>query len=133
MTTEPTGKNLVLARSAIERATQQERLLYGELVGELRAARGVTQAALAERSGVTARTIRNIERAQGAPQADKLIRLFVALDVDLDGTAYSADVQGYVAMFAPLIRDIDPEYRLAAVAEVIPALSRYVAEHPRER
>ena len=133
MTSEPTGKDLVLARTAIERATQQERLLYGELVGDLRAARGVTQAMLAERSGVTARTIRNIEKGAVAPQADKLVRRFVALDGDLDRTAYGADVQSYIAMLAPLIRDIDPDYRLAAVADLIPALSRAVAEHPRER
>ncbi|WP_036322778.1 helix-turn-helix domain-containing protein [Microbacterium gubbeenense] len=131
MSSEPTGKDLVLTRTAIERATQHERLLYGELVGDLRAARGMTQATLAERSAVTARTIRNIEKGAVAPQAEKLIRLFVALDVDLDGTMYSAEVQAYVAMLAPLIRDIDPEHRLAAVADLIPALSRAVAAHPR--
>lgn len=130
MATENNRKDLMLTRAAIERATQKERLLYGALVAELRAERRLTQQSLADRSGVTSRTIRNIEKGDVSPQADKLIRLYTALDIDLDGTLWDADVYRYTAMIAPLIRDIHPSYRLDAVAEVIPALSRSVGKHP---
>lgn len=123
-------KELPLTRRAIERASAQERLLYGGLVKQLRKDRGLTQGQLQERSGVTSRTIRNIELEEKAGQADNLIRLFTALDIDLDGTLWGVDVQKYTAMLAPLIRDIAPDHRLGAVSEVIPVLSRAIAAHP---
>lgn len=122
-------KDLPLNRISIERATQQERLSYGGLLAKLRAEKGLTQAELEDRSGVTSRTIRNIESGTVAGQADKLIRLFVALGVDLDGDA-RAEVDSYVAMIAPLLQAIHPDHRLAAVSQVIPVLSDAVREHP---
>lgn len=123
-------KNIPLTRIAIERATQQERLLYGELVADLRKERGLTQEVLSERADVTSRTIRNIETGESAGQADKLIRLFIALDIDLDGTLWTADVHRYTSMIAPLIRGIDPDYRLEVVGELIPILTRAIGVHP---
>lgn len=129
MGTDINRKDLPLNRISIERATQQERLSYGALLAQLRAEKGVTQGELEERSGVTSRTIRNIETSAVAGQADKLIRLFVALGVDLDGEA-RAEVDSYVAMIAPLLRAIHPDHRLEAVSRVIPVLSDAVREHP---
>lgn len=123
-------KKIALTRTAIERATQQERLLYGQLIAELRKEQEVTQEELAGRSEVTSRTIRNIETGEVAGQADKLIRLFVALNVDLDGTLWTADVHRYTSMLAPLIRAIHPDHRLAAVTDLMPVLSRAVQAHP---
>jgi len=123
-------KDLPLTRNCIERATQQERLLYGQLIADIRADKGMTQETLAERSGVTSRTIRNIENGDNAGQADKLIRLFIALDIDLDGTLWTADTHRYTSMLAPLIQAIHPDYRLAAVTDLIPGLSRAVKAHP---
>lgn len=130
MATDTNRKDLPLTRMAIERATQQERLSYGALIATLRADRKVTQGELEERSGVTSRTIRNIESGTVAGQADKLISLFIALGVDLDGDA-RAEVDGYLAMIAPLLLSIDPDYRLAAVSDVIPVLTDAVRAHPR--
>lgn len=130
MPSDSARKNISLTRYAIERATQQERLLYGHLFADLRKERGVTQEAVAERSGVTSRTIRNIETGEVAGQADKLIRLFIALDIDLDGTLWSADVHRYTSMLAPLIHGIHPEHRLEVVGEIIPILTRAVTAHP---
>ncbi len=118
-----------LSRTAIERATQQERLLYGALIEGIRKAKSLTQTELEERSGVTSRTIRNIETGAVAGQADKLIRLFIALEVDLDG-AERAEVDQYLSMLAPLIRSIAPDHRLAAVTSILPTLTDAVREHP---
>lgn len=130
MPSDNSRKNIPLTRNAIEHATQQERLLYGRLIAELRQERGLTQEAVAERSGVTSRTIRNIEGGEVAGQAEKLIRLFIALDIDLDGTLWSADVHRYTSMLAPLIQGIDPDHRFQVVGEIIPILTRAVAAHP---
>lgn len=123
-------KNIPLTRVAIERATQQERLLYGQVLAELRKDKGLTQEALAEKSGVTSRTIRNIEGGENAGQADKLIRLFIALDIDLDGTMWAPDVYRYTSMLAPLINAIEPAHRLEVVGELVPILTRAVHAHP---
>lgn len=122
-------KDLTLTRVAIERATQQERLSYGALVEQLRKGRGFTQGQLEERSGVTSRTIRNIESGAVAGQADKLIRLFIALEVDLDGEE-RAEVEPHLAVIAPLLRSIHPDYRLNAVTAIIPTLTEAMREHP---
>lgn len=129
MGTDMNRKDLPLNRISIERATQQERLSYGGLLAKLRADKGITQGELEDKSGVTSRTIRNIETGTVAGQADKLIRLFIALDVDLDGDA-RAEVDSYVAMIAPLLQAIHPDHRLAAVSQVIPVLSDAVRVHP---
>lgn len=129
MGTDINRKELPLNRISIERATQQERLSYGGLLAKLRADKGITQGELEDKSGVTSRTIRNIETGTVAGQADKLIRLFIALGVDLDGDA-RAEVDSYVAMIAPLLQAIHPEHRFAAVSQVIPLLSDAVRAHP---
>lgn len=129
MGTDMNRKELPLDRVSIERATQQERLSYGVLLAKLRGDKGVTQGDLEDKSGVTSRTIRNIETGAVAGQADKLIRLFVALGVDLDGDA-RAEVDSYIAMISPLLQAIHPDHRLAAVSRVIPVLSDAVREHP---
>lgn len=130
MASDMDRKNIPLTRTAIERATQQERLLYGGLIADIRKDKGMTQESLAERSGVTSRTIRNIEGGENAGQADKLIRLFIALDIDLDGTLWTADVHRYTSMLAPLIHAIHPDHRLAAVTDLMPVLTRAVQAHP---
>lgn len=122
-------KELPLTRRGIECATQQERLLYGATVEQLRKAKRLTQAQLEEMSGVTSRTIRNIESGAKAGQADKLIRLFIALEVDLDGEQ-RAEVEQYLAILAPLIRSIHPDHRLAAINALIPDLTEAVRRHP---
>lgn len=129
MGTDINRKDLPLNRISIERATQQERLSYGGMVAKLRAEKGLTQGELEDRSGVTSRTIRNIETGAVAGQADKLISLFIALGVDLDGDA-RAEVDSYVAMIAPLLQAIHPDHRLSAVGQVIPILSDAVRAHP---
>ena len=47
MASDMDRKNIPLTRIAIERATQQERLLYGQLIADIRADKGMTQETLA--------------------------------------------------------------------------------------
>ena len=129
MDAEMNRKDLPLTRVAIERATQQERLSYGLLFEQLRKARKLTQAEVEERSGVTSRTIRNIETGAVAGQADKLIKLFIALEVDLDGDKW-AEVQPQLAIVAPMLLNIHPDYRNSAIQEVIPTLAEQIRLHP---
>lgn len=131
MTTTGDGKDLPLTRYAIEKATQQERLSYGVLIGTLIDRSDISQKDLAEASGVTARTIRNITQGKVAPQADKIIGLLLALNIDVDDTI-DADVRPYTKMLAPVIRRIDPEYRAAAVSDAIGLLSDAALAHPDE-
>lgn len=123
------GKDLPMTRIAIENASQQSRLLYGPVIAELRRARGMSQAELEGASGVTARTIRNIETGKVAGQADNLIRLLIALGVDVDGQRFG-EVEPYARMLAPVILRIHPDYRATAVADAIDMLSEAVIEHP---
>ncbi|CAN7514437.1 helix-turn-helix transcriptional regulator [Microbacterium maritypicum] len=129
MASDNDRKELPLTRFAIERATQQERLSYGALLARLRDEKGVTQGELEERSGVTSRTIRNIENGTVAGQTDKLIRLFIALGADLDGDARE-EVESYIAMIAPMLRAIHPDHRFAAVTQLVPILSDAVRANP---
>lgn len=129
MTEQEQGKDLPLTRRALETASQQERLRYGEVFKRLLAESGIQQKELAERANVTARTIRNIEQGKVAAQADKLIALFIALGIELDGDP-DADVRTYTRMLAPVIRRIDPAQRPAAVAEAMETLTGHLFQHP---
>jgi non-specific serine/threonine protein kinase len=53
----------------------------GELLKRYRLMAGLTQEALAERAGVSARSIQAIERAESSPHRDTLQRLIAALDL----------------------------------------------------
>lgn len=129
MNQQDKGKDLPLTRYAIESASQQERLLYGEMFKRLFAESGIQQKELAERANVTARTIRNIEQGKVAAQAEKLVSLFIALGIELDGDP-DADVRTYTRMLAPVIRRISPEHRSIAVADAVDTLTEHLFRHP---
>jgi transcriptional regulator with XRE-family HTH domain len=129
MDADKNRKDLPLTRVAIERATQQERLSYGLLIEQLRKSKHLKQTELEEMSGVTSRTIRNIETGAVAGQADNLIRLFIALEVDLDGDRF-VEVQPQLAIVAPMLLNIHPDWRNEAIQEVIPTLAEQIRLHP---
>ncbi len=129
MTTTGERKEPPLTRYAIERASHRERQAYARVLIELIGRSELQQKDLAEASGVTARTIRNIVQGKSAPQADKILGLMRALGVDIDGDD-DLDVRPYTKMLAPVIRRIDPDHRAAAVSEAIGALSDAAVAHP---
>lgn len=122
-------KDLPLTRYAIEKASHQRRQAYAEVLADLIAGSDLRQKELAEASGVTARTIRNIVQGKNAPQADKIIALMLALGVDIDG-GEDLDVRPYTKILAPVIRRIDPDHRAAAVSDAIGILSDAAVAHP---
>lgn len=122
-------KDLPLTRYAIEKASHQQRLAYARALRELVARSDLQQKEIAEASGVTARTIRNIVQGKSAPQAEKIIALMRALGVDVDGDD-DLDVRPYTKMLAPVIRRIDPDHRAAAVSDAIGILSDAAVAHP---
>ncbi len=122
-------KDLPLTRYAIERASHVERAGYARVLVELIERSELQQKELADASGVTARTIRNIVQGKTAPQADKILALMRALGVDIDGDD-DLDVRPFTKMLAPVIRRIDPAYRAAAVSDAIGVLSDAALANP---
>ncbi len=122
-------KDLPLTRYAIERASHVERAGYARVLVELIERSELQQKELADASGVTARTIRNIVQGKTAPQADKILALMRALGVDIDGDD-DLDVRPFTKMLAPVIRRIDPAHRAGAVSEAIGVLSDAALAHP---
>lgn len=130
MNSDADRKNLSLTRDAINQASQQARLLYGALVKQMREDSRLTQDEVASRSGVSARTIRNIESQAVAGQAEKLIKIFIALGADLDGDLYSVDTQRHLRLLGSLLVRIDPDFREAAVAQTAVMLADEIRKHP---
>jgi predicted ATPase/transcriptional regulator with XRE-family HTH domain len=60
---------------------------FAVLLKERRLRAGLTQEALAERAGLSARNIQNLERGENRPLADTIARLAAALDLSLDDRA----------------------------------------------
>lgn len=69
------------------------------------------------------RTLSNIENQKTAGQADKLVRIFRALGIELEYPAWSEETQSYMAMIAPLIEKINSGKRLAVMQEVLTLLA----------
>lgn len=111
------------ALADVHNATQQERLSYGAYVKEMRTKLEITQEELAEAAGITSRTLSNIENQKTAGQADKLVRIFRALGIELEYPAWSQETQSYIAMIAPLLEKINPVKRLAVMQEVLTLLA----------
>lgn len=81
-------------------------------LAELRRRAGLTQEELAERAGLTARSIRNLERGQHRPRRRTLTRIRAALELD--------DVVGHLVVeFGPGSRHDLPVTVLRQIAERI--------------
>lgn len=102
----------------LRRATANERMLLGGTVRDLRVARGLTQNDLAGESGVSRRTISDIESQKVAGQVESLSQLFAVLGVPSQQRQYSDFAEQQVAIIAPLL-DAIPEARRADVSSAI--------------
>src|SRR6185295_5871390 len=85
---------------------------FGRLLRELRQEAGLTQAALAERAGLSVRAVQHLERALGQPQRETARRLMTALRL---AGAQRAQFEAAAAP-APRVRATAPA--AAAVADV---------------
>lgn len=105
--------------------TRQERLSHAARVETAREARGWTQQELADRAGVSRGSVGNIERAKTAPQAEKLWRVMVALDLSPDPLAGIPEAaRKWVAIIAPLIAALPDERREDVMMSVLMTLGR---------
>ena len=59
-------------------------IALGRRISQCRHTRGLTQEALAERAGISAKFVGNIERGVGTPSVNTIVSLSAALDCSLD-------------------------------------------------
>lgn len=117
----PHGKEHDLSAIDWSRTTAQERLSYGSLVKNLRLARGYKQEDLSAMSGVSRKTIGNIESQKTAGQPLIMERLFRHLGVT--GPApLDSDVQNYLTIIGPLIAAIPGPLRKQVLTRVVEIL-----------
>lgn len=95
---------------------------FGKFVRQLRRARGMTQEALAERAGVSADTVRRLEKGEFSPSLDTLRKLTRGLRIDLSSLFLSFELgevgsaRELVSMVSALSRvELDAAIRTLAV------------------
>lgn len=103
-----------------------ERRAWGPLIRAARKSAGVYLEELETKSGVSRRTISDIERGNKVGQEDKIRALLRALGIP-QPLELDADVKGFVAMLGPLLQRLGPDER----ARVMPAVVSLVAEELR--
>lgn len=72
-----------MATKQRQRRKAPEALLFGQSLRRLRTERGWSQERLAEAAGVTLNYVGNLERGEQGPSLHVLIRLALALEVDV--------------------------------------------------
>lgn len=107
----------------ISRAEREE---YARKVRSLRQAHGMTQAQLADASGVTRATIVNIETGNTVPQLDVLSRVLGPLGVDLRPSRFSPQTEFWLTMLGTLIEAVPAERRQATVDLAIRMLAESI-------
>lgn len=83
---------------------------------------GLDQAEVSERSGVSVRTIRNIEQGEVIPQLDKLWQVMVALDMTPGGDEWPDGVEPYMRILAPFLARVPERGRPAVISTIIDLL-----------
>lgn len=107
------------------RWTKQERARLAAQVAPARKARGWSQDELASAAAVSRGTVGNIEGGEKVPQADNLARVLDALDLRASpADAWPEDVQGWLAVLAPLIDALPDEGRESTMLRVLRELTR---------
>lgn len=105
-----------------------KKALLGRRIGEIRKRRGLSQEMLAERAGISAQYVSNIERGKENPTLDLLFRLAEALRVslgelcDFEGVE-KMDQKMVRATLRDLFKTADPE-RLRTALKVLRAVLR---------
>ena len=93
----------------------------GNRIRDLRIAKGITQAKLAEDSGIEPSNISHIERAATKLSLPTLVNIANALNVTLDEIVYASLIKNThisVGMIEKLLADCTPD-EMSAIAEVI--------------
>ncbi|MDH6279478.1 helix-turn-helix domain-containing protein [Prescottella agglutinans] len=112
----------------VARMTEQERGAWARRIKPVRVERGLTQKDVAEMAGVSRNTVVGAETGTTIPQADKLWRIMVALDLGTDPEdTYPEWVQEWISVIAPLIQAIPQPPRNEIMTEVVMLLGNAAA------
>ena len=98
----------------------------GDRVRQLRALRGLTQAALAERASISLEWVRRIERGTTSPSSETIEALARALDVEITAPLGLPTDAAVDARLVVAIRGFDP-----AEQEWLLGLIDQIAERPK--
>lgn len=110
------------------RMDEQERRAWARKIKPARQEKGLTQDELEMMSGVSRRTIGNIESGRMVPQAGNLRKLMMALDLGPDPTESLPDwVHTWIAVLGPLIQAVPEPRRNDTMLEVVQLLGNAVA------
>lgn len=110
-----------------DRMTEQEREAWARKVRPARLEKGITQDELEMMSGVSRRTIGNIEAGRMIPQAKNLRKLMVALDLGPDpADSYPDWVHTWLAIFGPLIAKLPEEGRGEVLSSIVTTLGEAI-------
>lgn len=114
------GGSHVQESGAVPRWTEKERLSKAREVRRARLALGLHQDEVAERAGVSRRTISNIESGKVIPQADVLWRVLGAVELRDDlRREWSEDVDGWLHIVGNILEQMDDKSRSRAVREML--------------
>lgn len=107
--------------------TEQERVRLAAMIGPQRKSLGLKQSDLADRAGVSVRTIGNIERGETVPQADRLVRLLVALGLyDDAANNFTIETRAWLTQVGQLIELIPEGPRAHVMVETVVQLGKGV-------
>lgn len=114
--------------------TEQERSTWASKIRPARVARSLSQQEVADMAGVARNTVVNAESGTKIPQADKLWRIMIALDLTPDPREEWPDwVQEWIAVIAPLIQAIPQPPRNQVMTEVVMMLGNAAMGNPRSK
>jgi transcriptional regulator with XRE-family HTH domain len=98
--------------------------LIGARIKELRRSKGMSQEALAEKTGISSKYISSIERGKENPTLDTFIKLADALNIELSEVfnfSHEASVKDLKVFISSLIKGSDEE-RLRLTAKILRAI-----------
>ena len=103
----------------------EKKKLIGLRIKELRRTKNISQEKLSEKIGISSKYLSSIERGKGNPSLDTVIKLAVALDVELSDI-FTLSHQGKTtkdlkAFVTNLLRESDAE-RLKLTAKIVKAI-----------
>lgn len=103
----------------------ERKKLIGLRIKELRRAKNMSQEYLSEKIGISSKYLSSIERGKGNPSLDTVIKLAIALDVELSEififSHQGKTTKDLKVFVANLIKDSDTE-RLKLTAKIVKAI-----------
>lgn len=111
------------------RMDEKEREAWARKIRPARVEKGITQDDLEMMSGVSRRTIGNIEAGRMIPQASKLWKLMVALDLGPDpADSYPDWVKTWLAFLGPMIAKLPEATRERVLLNIATTIGEAIRE-----